>query len=148
MMIVPDESLDHSVSPSGEKMTCNTMMPWCSENVASHDPSLVLHSRTVPSSDADATYFPQGEKEALRIGLLCPSSENSSTRVFESQSLTIPFMNAISIRVPSEENAASLAPDFKSPRTAHASPVSMPTSLTTSPSGTRRRVLLESNVVA
>ena len=61
---VPSSAAEDSVLPSGENAMCLTQ-PLCSENVAAHDPSPVLHSRTVLSSDAVAMYFPHGEKRTL-----------------------------------------------------------------------------------
>ena len=47
--------------PSGEKLTALTQLEW-PFSVLRQNPVAVSHSRTVPSSDADATSVPSGEK--------------------------------------------------------------------------------------
>ncbi|PIL35856.1 hypothetical protein GSI_01516 [Ganoderma sinense ZZ0214-1] len=89
MVTVPRMSPDQRVSPSGQKASLNPSELRCSGYVATHDPSLVLHNPNVPSSSADAMYFPQGEKQASLV-VLCPSSENSSTAVCAFQRFTMP----------------------------------------------------------
>ena len=66
MMTEPSHPPDTNASLSEERRTCSTL-PLCSVNAAMHDPSLVLHSRAVPSFDADATYLPHREKQARQL---------------------------------------------------------------------------------
>ena len=60
----------------------------CSVNIEMHAPSLVLHSRTVWSMDADAMYAPHGEKHAAMTRLECLSSDEIMTPVAAFQTFT------------------------------------------------------------
>ena len=75
-----------------------------SVNVLIHDPSLVLHSRTVLSSDADAMYRPHGEKHAALTAPECPSSDNIVAPVDAFQTFTVQSSDADSTKLPSGEN--------------------------------------------
>ena len=111
MITEPFQPPEISAFPSGEKTTQRTLLSW-SESVAMHDPSLVLHNRTVWSSDADAMYFPHGEKQAVQIPFSCPSSDSSSMPVYASQIFIVFgggwFLCTVNTRFPSGENARSL----------------------------------------
>ena len=90
MITVPTESVDHIVSPSGEKAIWYTPESLCPENVATRDPPLVLHNRTTPSNDADAKYFPHGEKRAqCETCFLFPLNENTSRPVCASPGTSV-----------------------------------------------------------
>ena len=72
-----------------------------------HEPSLVLHNRTVLSSDAEATYRPHGEKHALVTLSVCPSSVKMMSPVVAFQICTVWSDNADNTKLPSGENEAS-----------------------------------------
>ena len=104
MNAVPLPSPDDNVWLSGEKATCETPFS-CSENVPTNDPSPVLHSRTVLSRDADATYSPHGEKHAAVTGPVCPLSDTVMARVSASQNFRVLSFDADSSSHPSCEKA-------------------------------------------
>ena len=143
--IVPSSAPDHSVFPSPEKATWRTST-WCSENVASSAPSLVLHNRTVRSSDADAMYVPHAEKSTWLTISQCPSSEHISAPVYASQIFIVPSHDAVTTSCPSGgENAATAAPVF--PKLISSAPVwTFKIFDVSSGNAIRRRVLLESKV--
>ena len=70
-------------------------------------PSLVLHSRIVLSLDPDATYFPQGEKHAVRRPPVCPSSDRIMRPLSTSQIFAVLSTDAESTSFPPGENAKS-----------------------------------------
>ena len=111
-MTEPLSAPETNVFPSGEKTTSRTSLLW-SESVATHDPSLVLHNRTVRSHDAEATYFPHGEKEADQTRSTCPSSDNSLAPVCASQIITVrdgrQYVGTVSTVFPSGEKAICCA---------------------------------------
>ncbi len=74
MHMVPSSEPEDSVAPSGEKATCVTLS-LCSLNLTTHDPSLLFHSRTIPSALPEAMYFPLGENDAEVTAPSCSSKE-------------------------------------------------------------------------
>ena len=103
MNTVPSYAPDESVFPSGENTTRVTQC-LCSVNVLMHDQSLVLHNRTVLSTDPDAMSDPHGEKHAAKTQSECPSSDEIITPVDASQILAVWSNDADSTALPSGEN--------------------------------------------
>ena len=98
----------------------------CSANVPMHALSLVLHSRTVWSMDADAMYDPHGEKHAAMTRLECLSSDEIMTPVDAFQTFTEPSCDADSTKLPSRENETSCTGSVCCSITKSDSPVSTP----------------------
>src|ERR1700722_17077447 len=93
--------------PSGEKATARTESLWPSSFFL-WAPVAVSQSRTVPSSEADASVVPSGEKATARTGSLWPSSVFLWAPVAVSQSRTVPSYEADASVVPSGEKATAL----------------------------------------
>ena len=102
-MTIPLESADQTISPSGVNATYVTEV-LCPESVPKHDPSLTLQILTVISLDADAMYFPHGEKHALFTAASCPARDTIIAPVFASQTSTNPPFETDSTSWPSSEN--------------------------------------------
>ena len=85
--------------PFGEKATWQTEPEWPS-SVLRQDPVAASHSRTVSSSDADATSWPSGEKATASTELEWPSSvlrqESQLSSIFDSL-LTHPGMWPVNV---------------------------------------------------